>query len=73
MIRVAKREFPIAEYKEMVQRILDAHGAKDGMTLQKIETEIIDTYKATTMNYCQYKTLMNTCSVLLEDWRKNYK
>ena len=70
---VPKREFTINDYKVLMLRILNAHTLKDGIMLQKLECEIINTYKETTMNYCQYRTLLNTCGILLDDWRRNDK
>lgn len=73
MIRVAKREFTTNDFKVLMLRVLNAHTLHKFITLQNLECEIIDTYKETTMTYCQYRSLFNTCSILLEDLRRDAK
>ena len=68
-----QRFFSIGEFKAMTLRLLNASTLHDGIELQKLEAEIIDRYKETTMTHYQYTTLSNMCSILLEDWRVNYK
>lgn len=68
-----KRFFSIGDFKSLVLRLLNASSVHDGIVLQKLEAEIIDKYKETTMTHYQYTTLSNMCSILLEDWRTNWK
>lgn len=73
MIRVASRNFTINDFKVVLLQVFNAHSEHDGIKLQNLESEIIDTYRRTTMNERQYKVLINTCGILLEDWRENWK
>ena len=71
--KVASRNFTINDFKVLLLRVFNAHSEHDGSKLQNLEAEIIDTYRSTTMNERQYKVLINTCGILLGDWRKNWK
>lgn len=67
------RKFSIYDFKNIILNLIIAHTGKDGVALQKLEAEIIDTYKETTMSHHQYTTLIGICEELLEDWRMNDK
>lgn len=69
----SKKKFTVNDYKVLVLKILNAHTLHDGIALQKLEAEVIETYKATTMTERHYKSLINTCGILLDDWRENWK
>lgn len=68
-----KKFYSTADFKSMMLRLLNASELHDGLELQKLEAEIIDTYKETTMTHYQYEALSHVCAVLLEDWRLNDK
>ena len=65
--------FSIGDFKTLILRILNAGNAHDGLALQKLEAEVIDKYKETSMSRAEYNTLSNMCDIFLDDWRRNWK
>ena len=65
--------FSIGDFKTLILRILNAGNAHDGLALQKLEAEVIDKYKETSMNRTQYNVLSNMCDIFIDDWRRNWK
>lgn len=65
--------FTIDMFRNFAERILAASEKHDGHALQNLEVEIINTYRATTMNPQEYRVLIDMCEIMLDDWRKNYK
>lgn len=68
-----EKTFTIGMFKDLMANIMKAHMRKDGTELQNLESEIVTKYQVTTMTHDMYAALKGTCSILLDDWRRNYK
>ena len=67
------KTFTIDMFKDFSERILTASEKHDGLALQNLRVEIINTYQATTMNSEEYKVLSDMCDIMLDDWRRYWK
>lgn len=65
--------FTIDMFRDFAEWLLAASKKHDGLALQNLDAEIINTYQATTMNHQEYRVLTDMCQILLEDWRRNWK
>lgn len=67
------KTFTIDMLRDFAERILAASEKHDGIELQNLGVEIINTYQATTMTHQEYKVLSDMCDIMLDDWRRNWK
>lgn len=65
--------FTIDMFRDFAERLIAADKKHDGLALQNLGVEIINTYQATTMTQQEYKVLSDMCDIMLGDWRRNYK
>lgn len=65
--------FTIDMFRDFAERLLAASKKHDGLALQNLGVEIINTYQATTMSHQEYRVLSDMCDIMLDDWRRNYK
>ena len=70
---MTEKTFTVEKFKGIIKKLMTASEKHDGLELQNIQSEIINTYQATTMSYEQYKTLYCMCETFLDDWRRNWK
>ena len=70
---MTEKSFTFGKFKEIIKKLMTASEKHDGLALQNLEVEIINTYQATTMNSQEYRVLIDMCDIMLDDWRRNNK
>lgn len=65
--------FTIDMFRDFTERLIAADKKHDGLALQNLGVEIINTYQATTMTQQEYKVLSDMCDIMLDDWRRYWK